>query len=271
MLVNPKLAEKLQSQPKRWKYQIPIALIVAILLAWSATAIEYRGITERGPMMALNILKGIINPDTHILFGFHDQSVPYLLIETLSIAFLGTIIGTILAIPLSFLSARNVAPRPVTAVMNIVIILIRTVPAFVYGLMFIRVTGPGAFAGVMTMSLTSIGMLTKRNTEVVEDLDKGVIESLDAAGCTRFQKIRYGVLPQLFSNFISNTIYRFDLNMKDASVLGLVGAGGIGAPLIFNMSLFRWNVVGALLIGLMIMVLIVEVISTRLRTKLARG
>lgn len=123
----------------------------------------------------------------------------------------------------------------------------------------------------MTMSLTSVGMLAKRNTEVVEELDKGVLESLDAAGCTGFQKIRYGILPQLFSNFISNTIYRFDLNMKDATVLGLVGAGGIGAPLIFNLSLYRWDVVGALLIGLMIMVLIVEIFSTRIRTKLARG
>ncbi len=121
------------------------------------------------------------------------------------------------------------------------------------------------------MTMTSLGMLTKRNTEVVEDLDRGVLESLDAAGCTRFQLIRYGILPQLFSNLISNTIYRFDLNMKDAAVLGLVGAGGIGAPLIFNMSLFRWNVVGALLIGLIFVVLIVEFISTRIRTKLARG
>ena len=269
--MNAHIAEKLQSQPKRWKYQLPIALGIAVLLSWSASAIEYKGVTARGPIIAANIVKGIINPDMKTLFGLHEQSVPYLLVETIAIAFLGTIVGTVVAIPLSFLAARNVAPRPVNIVMNQFIVLIRTVPAFVYGLMFIRVTGPGAFAGVMTMSLTSVGMLTKRNTEVVEDLNRGVLESLDAAGCTGFQKIRYGILPQLFSNFASNTIYRFDLNMKDASVLGLVGAGGIGAPLIFNMSLYRWNVVGALLIGLVVMVLIVEYISTRIRIKLARG
>lgn len=140
--MNPKLAEKLQSQPKRWKYQIPIALTIVLLLAWSATAIDYKGITQRGPTMALNILKGLVSPDMHTLIGFHDQSVPYLILETLSIAFLGTVAGTILAIPLSFLAARNVTPRPVNALINLFIMLIRTVPAFIYGLMFIRVTGP---------------------------------------------------------------------------------------------------------------------------------
>lgn len=269
--MKPLIAETLQAQPRRWKYQLPIAAAIGLLLIWSGMAIEYKGITDRGPAMAASVIKGIFNPDLNTLFGLHPLGVPYLMLETLAIALLGTIIGTILAVPLSFLAARNVAPRPVTYVMNLFIMLIRTIPAFVYGLMFIRVTGPGAFAGVMTMTMTSLGMLTKRNTEVVEDLDRGVLESLDAAGCTRFQLIRYGILPQLFSNFISNTIYRFDLNMKDAAVLGLVGAGGIGAPLIFNMSLFRWNVVGALLIGLIFVVLIVEFISTRIRTKLARG
>lgn len=261
----------LQSQPKRWKYQIPIALIITALLVWSGTAIEYKGISERGPGMALGIIKGILNPDLTILFGLDNQGVPFLLLETLSIAFLGTIVGTVVAIPLAFLSARNITPRPVNILMSILIMLIRTIPAFVYGLMFIRVTGPGAFAGVLTMSMSSVGMLTKRNVEVIEDLDVGVLESLDAAGCTAFQKVRYGILPQLFSNFVSNMIYRFDLNMKDASVLGLVGAGGIGAPLIINMNSYRWSKVGAYLIGLMVMVLIVEYISTRIRNKLARG
>ena len=128
-------------------------------------------------------------------------------------------------------------------------------PAFVYGLMFIRVTGPGPFAGLLTMSLCSIGMVSKMFIESIEDLDKRILESLDAAGCTTFQKIRYGILPQL----------------RDATVLGLVGAGGIGAPLIFAMSAYRWNEVGAILLGLIVLVLIIEWISSRIRIKLARG
>ena len=98
-----------------------------------------------------------------------------------------------------------------------------------------------------------------------------VLESLDAAGCTTWQKIRYGILPQLTADFTSTIIYRFDMNLRDATVLGLVGAGGIGAPLIFAMSSYRWNEVGAILLGLIVLVLIIEWISAKIRTKLARG
>ena len=137
--------------------------------------------------------------------------------------------------------------------------------------MFIRVTGPGAFAGVLTVSVISIGMIAKLFIEAIEDLDTKILESLDAAGCNTFEKIRYGIFPQLFTNFISTAIYRFEINIKDAAVLGLVGAGGIGAPLIFAMNAFNWGEVGAILCGLVILVLVVEILSTKIRNKLARG
>ena len=98
-----------------------------------------------------------------------------------------------------------------------------------------------------------------------------VLESLDAAGCTTWQKIRYVILHQLMPNFYSTAIYRFDINLRDDTFLGLVGAGGIGAPLIFAMSSYRWNEVGAILLGLIVLVLIIEWISARIRVKLARG
>ena len=91
--------------------------------------------------------------------------------------------------------------------------------------------------------------------EAIEDIDIKILESLDACGCTTFQKIRYGILPQLLPDFASTIIYRFDMNLRDATVLGLVGAGGIGAPLIFAMNAYRWNEVGAILAGLIILVL----------------
>ena len=90
-------------------------------------------------------------------------------------------------------------------------------------------------------------------------------------GCTVFQRIRFGILPQLFALFLSVVIYRFDMNMREASVLGLVGAGGIGAPLIFAMQGYKWSQVGSLLIGLVVLVLIIEVLSNQLRQRLVRG
>ena len=199
------------------------------------------------------------------------SGVAYLLLETLCIAFLGTIVGAVISVPFSFLSATNLVPRPIALLGRFAIAAIRTVPAFIYGLMFIRVTGPGPFAGLLTMSLCSIGMVSKMSIESIEDLDKRILESLDAAGCTTFQKIRYGILPQLFPDFMSTLIYRFDMNLRDATVLGLVGAGGIGAPLIFAMSSYRWNEVGAILLGLILLVLVIEAFSAKIRAKLTRG
>lgn len=122
---------------------------------------------------------------------------------------------------------------------------------------------------------TYLGKDAKKRPEdmrvTFEKLKDKILESLDAAGCTMFQKIRYGILSQLFPDFMSTLIYRFDMNLRDATVLGLVGAGGIGAPLIFAMSAYKWNQVGAILAGLIVLILIVEVISTKIRVKLTRG
>lgn len=162
-------------------------------------------------------------------------------------------------------------PRPIAYIGRLLTMAVRTIPSLVYGLMFIRVSGPGPFTGVLTMAVISIGMVTKLYINAIEDLDTDIIDSLSSMGLTRFGQIRYGILPQLYSSFISIVIYRFDMNLRDASVLGLVGAGGIGAPLIFAMNAYRWNEVGSLLIGLVILVLLVETFSNKVRTKLARG
>lgn len=269
--MNETIARAYRSAPKRWIYQLLIALLIAVLMAWSSTTVKLGSTGEGGLAVAGNILSGIFHPDTRLLLTIGTDGVPYLLLETFCIAFLGTVVGAVISLPLSFLSAVNLVPRPVAVIGRGLIAAIRTIPAFVYGLMFIRVTGPGPFAGLLTMSLCSIGMVSKMYIESIEDLDKRILESLDAAGCTTFQKIRYGILPQLMPDFTSTITYRFDMNLRDATVLGLVGAGGIGAPLIFAMSAYRWNEVGSILLGLIVLVLLIEAISAKIRTKLARG
>lgn len=269
--MNKRIQEAYAKRPKRWIYELAIVLITAALLVWSGSAVETSGTTQNGAEIALNILAGIFHPDTDLLFNLTTQGVPYLLLETICIAFLGTVVGAVISVPLAFLSVSNLTPAPVAFLGRIIIMAVRTVPAFVYGLMFIRVTGPGAFAGLLTMSLCSVGMVSKMYIEAIEDLDTKILESLDAAGCSSWQKIRYGIVPQLMPNFASTAIYRFDINLRDATVLGLVGAGGIGAPLIFAMNSYRWNEAGSILAGLIVLVLIVEWISTKIRVKLARG
>jgi len=261
---------QLEKEPNLWIRKTLTVLFVIAIMLWAAKSVEFTGVKENGVDIAKNVLSGILHPDVDMLLDF-KAGVPYLLLETVCIALLGTIIGTILAVPLSFMASSNIVPKWISSITLFIIAAIRTFPSFVYGLMFIRVTGPGPFAGVLTMSVVSIGMISKMFIEAIEDLDTKILESLDAAGCNTFEKVRYGILPQLFTNFVSTAIYRFEINIKDASTLGLVGAGGIGAPLIFAMNAFNWDEVGAILCGLIILVLVVEVLSTKVRNKLARG
>ncbi|SEO05691.1 phosphonate transport system permease protein [Amphibacillus marinus] len=265
------IEQKLATTPRNYRYLLTISLIIVGLIIWLLTSIQVNGLESNGWTIAKSILTGIFKPNLALLFALNQQGIAYLLLETIAIAFLGTLIGGMLAIPLAFLSASNIVTKPVAYLTRLLLIVIRTVPALVYGLMFIRVTGPGPFAGVLTIGLTSIGMLAKLYVDAIENLDISIFESMSSIGCNTFEKIRFGIVPQLFSIFLSIIIYRFDINLRDAAVLGLVAAGGIGAPLKFAMDSYRWNEVGSILIGLVILILLVEWFSTKLRRKLVTG
>lgn len=261
--------EILHSRGKGFFFPAVFAASLAVVL-WSSSVLSGRGGSEVNSLaVAGSIIHGLFHPDTSLLFSLSTDGVPYLLLETLSIAFLGTFIGALISIPLAFLSSSNMTVRPVAAAVRPFVMAVRTVPAFVYGLMFIRVTGPGPFAGVLTMSVCSIGMISRVFSEVVEEMDRGILESLSAAGCSTLCKIRFGVIPQLASSFMSILIYRFDMNIRDTAVLGLVGAGGIGAPLVFAINGYKWSQAGAVLLGLVSLILVVEYLSSRIRTRLA--
>lgn len=264
-------AEAYANRPRFWMLYTAITLIIVLLVGWSSAEVKFTGMTVTGTEVAKGIVHGVFSPDLELMFGTGDTDVPYLLLQTIAIAVLGTLIGAILAIPFAFLAATNIMPKPVAYLFRVLILLIRTIPSLVWALMWIRVTGPGAACGVITQSVCSIGMISKMYITAIEDLDTHILESLDAMGCNAFQKIRYGVIPQLTASFISTTIYRFDINLKDATTLGIVGAGGIGASLVQCLNSRRWAMVGAFVWGLMVLALIIEFFSTRIRRKLAHG
>lgn len=265
------VAEMYANRPRKWVLYLAIVLLIVIMVGWSASDIKFTGLTVTGTEVAKGVLHGVFSPDKALLFGTSDTDVPYLLLQTIAIAVLGTLIGAVLAIPFAFLASFNIMPKPVAYAVRVLILMIRTIPSIVWALMWIRVTGPGAACGVITQSICSICMISKMYITAIEDLDTHILESLDAMGCTPFQKIRYGVIPQLTASFISTTIYRFDINLKDATTLGIVGAGGIGASLVQCLNSRRWAMVGAFVWGLMVLVLIIELVSTRIRRKLAHG
>lgn len=264
-------AEAYAARPRNWMLYTVIVLIIVLLVGWSSTSVEFTGMTSTGTEVAKGVIHGVFDPDLDLLFGTGETDVPYLLLQTIAIAILGTLIGAILAIPFAFLAAGNIMPKPISVVFRVLILLIRTIPSLVWALMWIRVTGPGAACGVITQSVCSIGMISKMYITAIEDLDTHILESLDAMGCNAFEKIRYGVIPQLTASFISTTIYRFDINLKDATTLGIVGAGGIGASLVQCLNSRRWAMVGSFVWGLMVLALVIEFASTRIRRKLAHG
>ena len=265
------VAEAYALRPRKWLLYTAVVLILAVLVLWSSSDVHFNGLTVTGSTVAKGVVSGIFQPDTGLLFGTGETDVPYLLLQTVAIAILGTLFGAILAIPVAFLASENIMPKPIAYLFRVLILLIRTIPSLVWALMWIRVTGPGAACGVITQSVCSIGMISKMYITAIEDLDTKILESLDAMGCNAFQKIRYGVIPQLTASFISTTIYRFDINLKDATTLGIVGAGGIGASLVQCLNSRRWAMVGSFVWGLMVLVVVIEFFSTKIRTKLAHG
>lgn len=264
-----------EEQFKKYPSSLPMFVIafISIVALYLLTVYitEFKGLDAIGISLLKAALKGMLSPNWESIFTASKFGVPYLLLETFAIAFLGTLIGTILAIPFAFFSARNITNNVCAYIGLTIISIIRAFPSVVWGIIFVKIVGTGPFAGVLTMSISSLGMLTKLLIEAIEDMDKGVLEALDAIGCTTIQKIRHGILPQLGPSIISTIIYRLDINVKNATVLGLVAAGGIGYELLASISGRRWSDTGAFLLGLVVLVLTLEWVSTKIRKKLATG
>ena len=172
------------------------------------------------------MVSGLLHPGLGLLFFETDASgLGYLLLETVCIALAGTCLGTVLAVPLSFLGTGRLMPKPVALGFRLVIMAIRSVPFMIYGLIFIRVTGPGPFAGVLTLAVCSVGLLSKRFTEAIEAMDFRAFHALEAMGVSRLLRIRYAVLPQFLPALASAVLYRFDVNIRGGVGSGTGGRG----------------------------------------------
>lgn len=214
-----------------------------------------------------NMLGGFLHPDWSFVLQTDHGGLGYLLLETVCIAFAGTVFGALLSLPLSFFGSARLMPKPVAVLFRIVVMAIRSVPFLIYGIIFIRVTGPGAFTGVLTMAVCSVGLLSKRFSEAIDALDLRPFQALKAMGVSPLLRIRHAVLPQLMPALASAVLYRFDVNTREASVLGIVGAGGIGAPLVFAMNHYQWSTAGAISLGLILIVWLIDILSGRVRYK----
>lgn len=200
--------------------------------------------------------------------AYYGRSVHAALIETLNIATLGTLLSIGLAFPLGMLAANNLVPyKAVNALAKLALVASRSVNSLVWALLFIALFGPGALAGTLAIAFRSIGFVGKLFGEALEECERGPVEALTAVGAPSSAVFLKAYWPQVKPAFFSIALFRWDINVRESAVLGLVGAGGIGMAMDSAMNLFRWDQVAVVLMTIFAVVVVAEVAITLVRKR----
>lgn len=187
--------------------------------------------------------------------------------ETIQMAFIGTVIGIAIALPLSLLSARNLNSKFVYAPIRALLAAIRTFPSILWALLFVIMVGSGTFAGVLAITMYTIGFIAKLQYEVIETIDSDPMDAVSSIGVSKVQLISYVVIPESASHLLSQMLYMFDYNIRQTSILGLVGAGGIGFYIINYIKFFEYGKAAIFMLVVLITVLVIDWASVKIRDK----
>ena len=211
-----------------------------------------------------DILSRMLPPDFSNL-----SELIYAMFETIEIAFLGTFIAIVLSIPLGLFSARNLAPNYfVYLICKTVVIFFRAIPEFIIAMILVIAIGFGAMPGVLALGLHTMGFLAKFYAEDIEHINKGPIDALKSSGATKSQIISFGVIPQILPSFVANNLYILDRNVRMATMLGIVGAGGIGYELQSSFRMFEYERVSAIIILIFVTIFLIDHFSAFIRSKI---
>jgi phosphonate transport system permease protein len=253
--------------PGRWKFML--AATVGLVVIWWAAIGSEVSVTELykgGPWIA-DFLGRMFPPNLEFA-----QKLIKPAIETIQIAIWGTLLAIVLAVPACFLAARNISPNlAVFHVMRQLLNIMRGINEIILALIFVAAVGLGPFPGVLALALHGAGMLGKFFAESIEDIDQGPIEALRATGAGPVQTIIFGVIPQVITAWIAVILYRFETNLRQATVLGMVGAGGIGFELVGSMKLFQYQDTATCILVIVLMVMAADYISSKLRAAIQQG
>lgn len=244
--------------------------LFVVLFLLSAMDLDYSGLSTFSLAMGRDVLKGLSQPDWSFFYDGSGEDLFSLLLLTIGIACLGTMIATVLAIPITLLSAANLwsATPWVAKIGKFICNVLRAFPELVYAIIFVKVVGPGPFAGVMAIGVHQIGMLGKLFTEEMEAMDERLTEEMQGVGANFWQTMFFVRVPYLMPIYSSFALNHFEIAVRSAATLGLVGAGGIGAPLIFAIQTRTWSKVSIILIGVVITVFALDQITGIIRKKL---
>jgi phosphonate transport system permease protein len=187
--------------------------------------------------------------------------------DTLNIATLGTLLGMVVAVPVAFLAARNTTPSIVFArpVALFVIVASRSINSLIWALLLVAIIGPGLLAGILAIALRSIGFIGKLLYEAIEEIDAGPVEAVTATGASRWQVMDYAVVPQVLPAFAGISVFRWDINIRESTILGLVGAGGIGVQLQSSLARLAWAEITVIFAVILATVVFSEWVSAKVR------
>lgn len=187
--------------------------------------------------------------------------------DTINIATLGTLGGIVIAVPVAFLAARNTTPsvafvRPVAL---LIIVASRSINSLIWALLLVSIIGPGILAGIIAIALRSIGFIAKLLYEAIEEIDETQVEAVTATGASRAQVIDYAIVPQVLPAFLGISVFRWDINIRESTILGLVGAGGIGLQLQSSLNVLAWPQVTLIFVVILATVVLSEWVSAKVR------
>lgn len=254
---------------RRWRpgFASWTTLIVGGLLLWSLWAIEASPERlARLPAQLAQVLGFFWPVDWQ--YG-HTRVLPAI-VESIQLAWIGTIIGAALSLPLAILGASTLFPWAARVIKGISA-TIRAVPEILWALYLVPIVGLGPFAGALALGINSVGMLSKLGAEVVESADLAAMEAVEAAGGSRLAAIRLGLLPQVLPELMAHWLFRFELNLRASAVLGVVGAGGVGGLLLNTLRYRQFEMAAAVLVLTVLVVLAIDMVSGSVRRKLLRG
>ena len=248
-----------------WKTLVSIILFCSILaLIVKDLEINFVKLVSDSSKYFGDILSRMLPPD----FSNLNQLI-YAMFETIEIAFLGTFIAIVLSIPFGLFSARNLAPNYfVYIVCKTVVIFFRAIPEFIIAMILVIAIGFGAMPGVLALGLHTMGFLAKFYAEDIEHINKGPIDALKSSGATKSQIISFGIIPQILPAFVANNLYILDRNVRMATMLGIVGAGGIGYELQSSFRMFEYERVSAIIILIFFTIFLIDNFSSYIRSKI---
>jgi phosphonate transport system permease protein len=251
----------------RWRNLFTIAAL--ILIAWAVLDINVR--PERLltlPQELWTVLARMFGPPDLAYTGRAFGAM----MESVHMAWMGTLVGAVLSLPAGFLAARNTSPPAVVVVMRQILNIIRAVPELIWAIVImIPIFGLGPLAGAMALGINSIGTLGKLTSEAIESIDTGPVEATRAAGASQAQMLRWGVLPQVLPEVIAFWLYRFEINIRASAILGVLGAGGVGTLLINLFSFRRWPEIGTTLLVIVIVTVAIDFASAAIRKRIIAG